>query len=178
MQTRNRLVVTRACVHIFSISDQRLTFRRRSCKVYVLYRFSEIFRILLPKHCVTKIQMCSEQCSVTFSTFSKSLRTVPEEEAAVVVGGPTGTGSTTTSAASLSWLMEGELVKFVLADGGWDTSLTLSWLVEGEISNMVSIEHTLYLKISNIAKRILWRARLILPVGRASFIVSHVYTCS
>ena len=61
--------------------------------------------------------MCSEQCSVTFSTFSKSLRTVPEE-VAVVVGGPTGTGSTTTSAASLSWLMEGELVKFVLADGG------------------------------------------------------------
>ena len=36
--------------------------------------------------------------------------------------------------------------------------------------------YTLYLRISNIAKRILWRARLILPVGRASFIVSHVYT--
>ena len=67
------------------------------------------------------------------------------------------------SLSSLSRLMEGEFVKFVLADGGGDTSLTLSWLVEGEISNMVSIEHTLYLKISNIAKRILWRARLILP---------------
>ena len=60
MQTRNRFVVTSACVHIFSISDQCLTFRRRSCKVYVLYQFSEIFRILLPtKHCVTKIQMSS-----------------------------------------------------------------------------------------------------------------------
>ena len=38
--------------------------------------------------------------------------------------------------------------------------------------------YTLYLRISNIAKHILWRARLILPVGRASFIVSHVYTLS
>ena len=56
------------------------------------------------------------KCLLTFSTFSKSLRTVPEE-VAVVVGGRTGTGSTTTSAASLSWLMEGEFVKFAIADG-------------------------------------------------------------
>ena len=57
------------------------------------------------------------KCLLTFSTFSKSLRTVPAEEVAVVVGGPTGMGSTTTSAASLSWLMEGEFVKFAIADG-------------------------------------------------------------
>ena len=73
--------------------------------------FSSYFQqnVVLPKY----------KCLLTFSTFSKSLRTVPEE-VAVVVGGQTGTGSTTTSAASLSWLMEGEFVKFVkfvMADG-------------------------------------------------------------
>ena len=180
MQTRNRLVVTRACIHIFSISDQCLTFRRRSCKVYVLYQFSEIFRILLP---TKQIQMSS-------NVFN--FQQIAEDRS--------GGGGGSSRGANGHGFYDYKRGKFVMADGRWVCQVCHCWWKVRNIFDFVFVPHnngtktclglwkeryqiwwplsmyTLYLRISNIAKRILWRARLILPVGRASFIVSHVYT--